>query len=126
MAFFLPMKKILLLIAVLVIGSIQAQEKISSKKKKFYIPVIKYSEFSILDNALTQTTLYQMDKELIQEEIVLKKKYFNIDGFIKDPVNGKLKIFLTIALPKFNATKVDSTYDKKKIAGNFRFILIIM
>ncbi|KQB40990.1 hypothetical protein RC62_4365 [Flavobacterium aquidurense] len=120
MAFFLPMKKIVLFIALLVIGSIQAQEKISSKKKKFYIPVIKYSEFPVLDNALTQTTFYQMDKELIQEEIILKKKYFNIDGFIKDPANGKLKIYLTIALPKFNATKVDSTFDKKKNSWQFQ------
>jgi len=98
----------------LVIVSIQAQEKISSKKKKFYIPTIQYSPFPILDNVLTQTTFYQMDKELIQEELVLKKNYFNIDGFIKDPANGKLKIYLTIALPKFTATKVDSTFDKKK------------
>ena len=120
MAFFLPMKKTLLFIILLVITSIQAQEKINSKKKKFYIPVIKYSEFPVLDNALTQTTFYQMDKELIQEEIILKKKYFNIDGFIKDPANGKLKIFLTVALPKFNATKVDSTFDKKRNSWEFQ------
>ncbi|WP_264531585.1 Atg14 domain-containing protein [Flavobacterium sp. N502540] len=113
------MKKTLLLIALLVIGSIQAQEKISSKKKKFFIPVIKYSSFPILDNALTQTTFYQMDKELVQEELVLKKKYFDIEGFIKDPANGKLKIYLTIALPKYNATKVDSTFDKKKNSWQF-------
>jgi hypothetical protein len=119
MAFFLPMKKTLLFIVLLVITSIQAQEKISSKKKKFYIPTIKYSEFPILDNVLTQTTFYQMDKELVQEEIILKKKYFDIDGFIKDPANGKLRIYLTIALPKFNGTKVDSTFDKKK--NNWQF-----
>ncbi|CAA9196347.1 hypothetical protein [Flavobacterium collinsii] len=113
------MKKTLLLIALLVIGSIQAQEKISSKKKKFFIPVIKYSSFPILDNALTQTTFYQMDKELVQEELILKKKYFDIEGFIKDPANGKLKIYLTIALPKYNATKVDSTFDKKKNSWQF-------
>ena len=111
MAFFLPMKKTLLLIALLVIGSIQAQEKISSKKKKFYIPVISYSEFPVLDNALTQTTFYQMDKQLIQEEPILKKKYFNIEGFIKDPANGKLKIYLTIELPQYKATKIDSVFD---------------
>ncbi|MBF7091079.1 hypothetical protein IUY40_05960 [Flavobacterium sp. ALJ2] len=97
----------------LVIGSIQAQEKISSKKKKFYIPVIKYSEFPVLDNVLTQTTFYQMDKQLIQEEPILKKNYFNIEGFIKDPVNGKLKIYLTVELPQYKATKIDSTFDKK-------------
>ena len=120
MAFFLPMKKTVLLIALLVIGSIQAQEKISSKKKKFYRPVIRYSEFPILDNALTQTTFYQIDKELVQEEIILKKNYFNIDGFIKDPVNGKLRIYLTITLPQFSATKIDSTYDKEKSGWQFQ------
>ncbi|WP_394774908.1 hypothetical protein [Flavobacterium sp.] len=114
------MKKTLLFIVLLAITSIQAQEKISSKKKKFYIPTIKYSEFPVLDNVLTQTTFYQMDKELIQEEIILKKNYFNIDGFIKDPANGKLKIYLTIALPKFNATKVDSTFDKKRNSWQFQ------
>ncbi|MFH7015877.1 hypothetical protein [Flavobacterium sp. FlaQc-47] len=114
------MKKTLLLVALLVIASVQAQEKISSKKKKFYISTIRYSEFPVLDNVLTQTTFYQMDKELIQEEIILKKNYFNIDGFIKDPANGKLKIYLTIALPKFNATKVDSTFDKKRNSWQFQ------
>lgn len=118
--FFLPMKKTLLLVVFLVITSIQAQEKISFKKKKFYIPTIRYSAFPILDNVLTQTTFYQMDKQLIQEEAILKKNYFDIDGFIKDPVNGKLKLYLTIALPKYNATKIDSTFDKKKSAWKFQ------
>ncbi len=118
--FFLPMKKTLLLIALLVIASIQAQEKISSKKKKFYIPVINYPEFPILDNALTQTTFYQMDKQLIQEEPILKKNYFNIEGFIKDPANGKLRIYLTIELPQYKATKIDSIFDKKKNGWKFQ------
>lgn len=117
--FFLPMKKILLLITLLVIAVIQAQEKISSKKKKFYIPVIEYSEFPVLDNALTQTTFYQVDKRLIQEEPILKKNYFNIEGFIKDPANGKLRIYLTIELPQYQATKIDSTFDKKKNTWEF-------
>ena len=114
------MKKTLLLIALLVIGSIQAQEKISSKKKKFYIPVIKYPAFPILDNVLTQTTFYQMDKELQEEESVLKKNYFNIDGFVKEPLNGKLRIYLTIAMPKHTTTQIDSTFDKKNSRWNFQ------
>jgi len=118
--FFLPMKKTLLIIVLLVIGSIQAQEKISSKKKKFYIPVIGYPEFPVLDNVLTQTTFYQMDKQLIQEEEILKKHYFDIEGFIKDPANGKLKIYLTIALPVYNETKIDSVFDKKKNGWKFQ------
>ncbi|CAM2770728.1 hypothetical protein SAMN05444143_104206 [Flavobacterium succinicans] len=120
MAFFLPMKNALLFICLLAIYTMQAQEKISSKKKKFYVPTIEYAAFPILDNVLTQTTFYQMDKELIQEELILKKKYFNIDGYIKDAANGKLKIFVTIALPKYNSTKVDSIFDKKKGQWNFR------
>lgn len=112
--FFLPMKKTLLLIALLVIGSIQAQEKISSKKKKFYIPVIQYSEFPVLDNVLTQTTFYQMDKTLQEEESNLKKHFFEIKGYIKDPENGKLKIYLTFALPRYTDTQVDSTFNKKE------------
>jgi hypothetical protein len=118
--FFLPMKKILLLITLLVIGTIQAQEKINSKKKKFYIPVIDYSEFPVLDNALTQTTFYQMDKRFIQEEPILKKRYFNIEGFIKDPANGKLRIYLTIELPQYKATTIDSTFNKKNNAWEFQ------
>ena len=118
--FFLPMKKILLLIALLVIGAIQAQEKINSKKKKFYIPVINYSEFPVLDNALTQTTFYQMDKRFIQEEPILKKRYFNIEGFIKDPANGKLRIYLTIELPQYKATTIDSTFNKKNNGWEFQ------
>ncbi|WP_255373717.1 Atg14 domain-containing protein [[Flexibacter] sp. ATCC 35103] len=114
MAFFLPMKKTLLLIALLVIGSVQAQEKISSKTKKFKIPVIKYSEFAALDNVLTQTAFYQMDKSLQEEESNLKKDFFNIDGFIKDPVNGKLKFYLTYAMPRYTDTNIDSTYNKKE------------
>src|ERR1700756_5784978 len=82
--FFLPMKKTLLFIILLAITSIQAQEKISSKTKKFKIPVIRYPEFQVLDNVITQTAFYQMDKALLEEETNLKKHFFNIDGYIKD------------------------------------------
>ncbi|MCV9927786.1 hypothetical protein OIU83_08995 [Flavobacterium sp. LS1R49] len=108
------MKKILLLVTLLVIGSIQAQEKISSKTKKFKIPVIRYSEFPALDNVLTQTAFYQMDKSLQEDEVNLKKDFFNIDGFIKDPVNGKLKFYLTFAMPRYTDTQIDSVYNKKE------------
>jgi hypothetical protein len=114
MAFFLPMKKTLLFIVLLVITSIQAQEKINSKTKKFKIPVIRYPEFQVLDNAITQTAFYQMDKALLEEETNLKKHFFNIDGYIKDPVNGKLKFYLTYALPRYIDTQIDSSYDKKE------------
>jgi hypothetical protein len=119
-AFFLPMKKLLLFVALLVTISFHAQEKISSKKKKFYIPTIRYSSYPILDNVLTQTTFFQLDKELKHEELVLKKRCFEINGFVKDPANGKLKIFLTIALPKYSTTKVDSIFDKKKSEWKFQ------
>lgn len=114
MAFFLPMKKTLLFIVLLVITSIQAQEKINSKTKKFKIPVIRYPEFQVLDNAITQTAFYQIDKALLEEETNLKKHFFNIDGYIKDPVNGKLKFYLTYAMPRYIDTQIDSSYDKKE------------
>jgi len=120
MAFFLPMKKTLLFVVLLVITSIQAQEKISSKKKKFYIPVIKYSEFPILDNVLTQTTFYQMDKNFREDEAYLKKNFFDIKGYVKDPVNGKLKIYLTMALPEYTDVSVDSTFDKKMVKWDYQ------
>lgn len=99
---------------------LQAQEKISSKKKKFKIPVIRYSEYPVLDNVLTQTTFYQIDKEFQEEESILKKNFFNIQGFVKDPANGKMKIFLTIGVPKHTATQVDSIYDKKTNHWSFQ------
>ena len=43
----------------------------------------------------------------------MKKHYFNINGYIKDPANGKLKIYLTFALPRYTETQIDSTFDKK-------------
>jgi hypothetical protein len=116
MAFFLPMKKTLLLLLFLAFSGIQAQEKVSYKKKKFFLPSIVYSKYPILDNVISQTSFYQIDKGLIRQEQYLKKKYFDIDGYIKEPVNGKLKIYVTIAMPKFTATKIDSTYDKKSRA----------
>ncbi len=108
------MKKIILFLLLFGFSILQAQEKISYKKKKFFIPSIVYSKYPVLDNVITQTTFYQVDKELREQEQYLKKTYFNIDGFIKDPTNGKLKIYVTIAMPKFTMTQVDSTYDKKE------------
>jgi len=108
------MKKTLLFIVLLAITAMQAQEKINSKTKKFKIPVIRYPEFQLLDNALTQTAFYQLDKALTEEETNLKKHFFNIDGYIKDPVNGKLKFYLTYAMPRYIDTQIDSSYDKKE------------
>lgn len=114
------MRKFIFFVAFLATFSFQAQEKISSKKKKFYIPTVQYSNYPILDHVLTQTTFFQVDKELKQEELVLKKRYFDINGFVRDPANGKLKIFLTIAFPKYSATKLDSIFDKKKNKWNYQ------
>ena len=111
--FFSNMKKIILLIFVLGFVSIQAQEKVTYKKGKFFIPTVFYSQYPSLDNVISQTTFYQLDPELKTEEQVLKKNYFNIDGYIKDPANGKLKIYITIPFPKYNNTQMDSVYDSK-------------
>lgn len=120
MAFFLPMKKIVLLLLFFGFSGIQAQEKVSYKKKKFFIPSVVYSKYPILDNVITQTSFYQIDKGLREQEQYLKKKYFDIEGYIKDPANGKLKIYVTIAMPKYTATKIDSTYDKKYRAWKYQ------
>jgi hypothetical protein len=107
------MKKITLLLIVFGFTIIQAQDKVTSKKGKFFIPTILYSQYPWLDNTITQTTFYQMDPELKTEEQVLKKNYFNIDGYIKDPSNGKLKIYITIPFPKYTNTQMDSVYNNK-------------
>jgi hypothetical protein len=113
MAFFLNMKKIILLLFVFGFSTIQAQDKVTSKKGKFFIPKILYSQYPSLDNVISQTTFYQIDPELKTEEQVLKKNYFNIDGYLKDPANGKLKIYITIPLPKYTITQMDSVYNSK-------------
>jgi len=106
-------KTLLILLLFLGFNTINAQEKVTSKKGKFFIPTILYSQYPSLDNVITQTTLYQMDPELKTEEQVLKKNYFNIDGYLKDPSNGKLKIYITIPLPKYTVTQMDSVYNSK-------------
>jgi hypothetical protein len=107
------MKKTLLPLFLLVFSSLFAQEKVNFKKKKFFVPSIVYSEYPVLDNALTQTGLYQLDPELKMYEKKFKDKFFFIDGFIKEPENGKLRIYITIPTPKFKGTYLDSIYDKK-------------
>ncbi|WP_281324408.1 hypothetical protein [Flavobacterium sp. IMCC34518] len=106
-------KTLLLLLLFLGFNTIHAQDKVASKKGKFFIPTILYSQYPSLDNVITQTTFYQIDPELKTEEQVLKKNYFNIDGYLKDPSNGKLKIYITIPLPKYTVTQMDSVYNSK-------------
>ena len=110
----MTMKKTLLLLLLFFVGHsvVQAQEKVNFKKKKFYVPAIAYSQYPCLDNVLTQATFYQVDDALRAEEIKFKKKFFNIDGYIKQP-DGKLKIYVTIPLPVYTKTQADSTYDKE-------------
>lgn len=107
------MKKSILFLFFLGFSLIQAQEKVNFKKKKFYVPGISYSEYPCLDNVLTQSTIYQMDAELKGEEILFKKNFFNIDGYLKHE-EAKLKIFVTIPRPYYAGTKYDSIFDKEK------------
>ena len=113
------MKKIQLILFVFACGIITAQDKVSSKKGKFFVSVIRYSQFPCLDNVISQTTFYQMDPELKSEEQVLKKKYFNIDGYVKDPLNGKMKIYITIPFPKYTVTQMDSVFNNKTKDWNY-------
>ncbi|CAN1552753.1 hypothetical protein MCETHM1_02246 [Flavobacteriaceae bacterium] len=112
-------KKLLLLVLFLGLNTIHAQDKVSSKKGKFFIPTVLYSQYPCLDNVITQTTIYQMDPELKTEEQVLKKSFFNIDGFLKDPSNGKLKIYITIPLPTYTVTQMDSVYNTKNKSWDY-------
>ncbi|QKJ61855.1 hypothetical protein [Flavobacterium sp. M31R6] len=107
------MKKIILLLFIFGFNTIHSQDKVTYKKGKFFVPTILYSQYPCLDNVITQTTFYQMDPELKSEEQVLKKSYFNIDGYIKDPSNGKLKIYITIPFPRYTTTQMDSVYNSK-------------
>lgn len=106
------MRKTILFLFFLGFSVTQAQEKVNFKKKKFYVPAIEYSQYPCLDNVLTQTTIYQVDNELRAEEIKFKKKFFNIDGYIKQ-TEAKLKIYVTIPVPKYIRTQADSTYSKE-------------
>ncbi|WP_281238507.1 hypothetical protein [Flavobacterium praedii] len=112
-------KALLIFLLFLGFNSINAQDKVTSKKGKFFIPTVLYSQYPCLDNAITQTTFYQIDPELKTEEQVLKKNYFNIDGYLKDPSNGKLKIYITIPLPKYTVTQMDSVYNSKTKDWNY-------
>jgi hypothetical protein len=107
------MKQLLLSFFIFILGInlSQAQEKATSKKVKFFVPNIKYSQYPCLDDVITLSTFFQMAPELKTEEQVLKKKFFTIDGYLKDPANGKLKIFISIPLPEYKVTQMDSVYN---------------
>ena len=106
------MKKTLLFFFFLGFSIVQAQEKVNFKKKKFYVPAVAYSQYPCLDNVLTMATIYQVDDALRAEEIKFKNKFFDISGYIKQP-DAKLKIYVTIPVPKYQKTQADSTYDKE-------------
>ncbi len=117
------MKKTLFLALVLLnFTTIYAQEKVKFSKKKFYVPSIAYSEFVVLDDVLTQSTSYQLDKNLSYQEHIFKKEFFDINGYIKEPQNGKLKIYVTIPLPKYiQVKKIDSIFNKDEKRWKYHF-----
>ncbi len=104
------MKKfIFIFVLSLTISGVEAQEKVKFSKKNFSVLSIIPSEYFCLDDMLTQTTIFQLADKLPVAERNLKRDYFDIEGYIKDPENGKLKIYVSIPPPKFEKSIIDSS-----------------
>jgi hypothetical protein len=104
------MKKLITtLILVLCFMGSYAQDKVKFTKKNFRVANIYPSEFACLDDALTQSTFFQIEDKVPVAEKNLKRDFFSFQGFIKEPENGKIKIFVSIPLPKFFMGKIDSS-----------------
>lgn len=96
-----------------------SQEKVKFTKKNFIIPSIVPSEYSCLDNFLTQSTFYQLGNRLPVSETNLKKEFFNIKGYIKEADNGQLKIFVTIPVPEYQKSRIDTIFNKKTLKFSY-------
>ncbi len=80
----------------------QAQVKAKFDNEKFIINKIAPSDFPILDNVITQSSVILLPEKLPVALGGLKSNFFNIDGFIKDNNDaGKLKIYVTVGSPKW-------------------------
>jgi|GEM_PF-880029 len=111
MAFFCLMKKLITIIILLFFFvSSYAQDKVKFTKKNFTVQSIYPSEYACLDDALTQSTFFQIEEKVPVAEKNLKRDFFSFQGFIKEPENGKMKIFVSIPLPKFFMGRIDSSY----------------
>ena len=121
MAFFCLMKKLLFTIA-LIFCSIYtySQDKVKFTKKNFTVQSIYPSEYACLDDALTQSVFFQIEDKVPIAEKNLKRDFFNIQGFMKESENGKMKILVSVPLPKFFNSKLDSNILAKGAKYLFR------
>lgn len=110
MAFFCLMRKLIttIILVFCFVGS-YAQDKVKFTKRNFRVANIYPSEFACLDDALTQSTFFQIEDKVPVAEKNLKRDFFSFQGFIKEPENGKVKIFVSIPLPKFFMGRIDSS-----------------
>ncbi len=121
MAFFCLMKKLITLIILLFFFvSSYAQDKVKFTKKNFTVQSIYPSEYACLDDMLTQSAFFQIEDNVPIAEKNLKRDFFNIQGFIKESENGKMKILVSIPLPKFFNSKLDSNILAKGAKYLFR------
>ncbi|TAE37422.1 MAG: hypothetical protein EAZ70_09000 [Runella slithyformis] len=95
--------------------SVYAQNKIKFTKKNFTVSSIFPSEFSCLDDVLTQSAYFQIADKVPVSAPNLKRDFFKFDGYIKDAENGNLKIYVTIPPAEYLKSKVDTIYDKKTL-----------
>lgn len=110
MAFFCLMKKLLFTTALMFCFiCTYSQDKVKFTKKNFQVASIYPSEYECLDNALTQSSFFQIEDKVPVAEKNLKRDFFSFQGFIKEPENGKMKIYVSIPLPKFFMGRIDSS-----------------
>ena len=121
MAFFCLMKKLLFTtILTFCFICLYSQDKVKFTKKNFTVSSIFPSEYACLDDVLTLSTFFQIDDKVPIAEKNLKRDFFNIQGFIKESENGKMKIMVSIPLPKFFNSKLDSSILSKGAKYLFR------
>lgn len=109
------MKKNVLLFILLLfcVSKALCQEKIKFTKQNFWINNIVFPELPILDNALTQALVVNFDGEVSVAEKNIKRDFFQIDGYLRDNENGKVKIYLTIQEPQYLNNHLDSVFNRK-------------
>ena len=114
-------KNTLLLLILLLIGVSKtfSQEKIKFTKQNFWINSISFPENAILDDVLTQALYVKFDGEISVAEKNIKRDFFQLDGYLKDNENGKVKIYLTIQEPKYLRNNIDSVYNRQNNTYTF-------
>lgn len=98
----------LVILLLLCISRIYSQEKVKFSKQNFWVNAISFPENTILDEVLTQALYVKFDGEVSVAEKNIKRDFFQIDGYLKDNENGKVKIYLTIQEPKYLSNALDS------------------